>query len=795
MGLFHKIIQKLKAGSWFPFYNGFYENIKLHPRMILLESRGGNALEGNILRIAQELSKEAYSQFTVLLSVKGAVQAEIGKKLCHYGVKGIGLVKTGTVRYYYYLAKAKYLVNDTSFPGRFVKKENQVYLNTWHGTPLKKMGTDNQKERYSMGNVMRNLLQADYLLFPNQYMEEKMTQAYHLDKLYQGAILREGYPRNSVFFSETARGNMRRKLNCQNKQVIVYLPTFRGNVERIDLEGQQRTVKNLLQQLDRFLTKDQRLYVRFHPLMGVELSAGEFEHISAVPGQYDINEFLNASDVLITDYSSVFYDYANTDKPIILFTEDEGEYQAERGIYEPLGQYPFMQAHSLEDLQKLLNHLDVTPRHSFRKRYCTYDCKEAAERICRHIFFGKKLCQEYRFSGDGKENILIYAGDLDKNGITTALLNMLSGLDLERFHYFISFRKSSLEQAPERLDRLPRECGLIPLASEMNMDLWTMVVQGVYLRWGIKLPFMQRRLDKSYNREWKKHYGGLQFRHVIHYNGYERYIIALYQRFHGERTIWVHNEMRREIAEKGNQNPFQLKEAYQEYDHVVVVSPDIYDSTLYISNRADNIVVIGNNHDYQEILHRACKEVEYDSDTEATVSIDTLKEVLDGPWVKFINIGRYSPEKGHERLIRAFERYWAKHKETYLIIIGGTGQLYRQTVELAKASEAGKYIILLKGMKNPMPILKKCQLFLLSSLYEGLGLVMLEADTLGVPVIACDVPGPSGFLKAHKGTLVADSEEGLYQGMIQFAKNEVPVMHVDYEKLNQENIRKCEQLL
>lgn len=751
-------------------------------------------MEGNILRITEELSKEAYSQFIVLLSLRKAVQAEIEAKLCRYSIKGIRIVNTGSVRYYYYLAKAKYLVNDTSFPGRFVKKENQIYFNTWHGTPLKKMGIENQRERYSMGNVMRNLLQANYILFSNQYMEEKMTAAYQLENLYQGVILREGYPRNSIFFSETARENVRRELGCEGKQMMVYLPTFRGNVEKIDLGSQRHKAENILQKLDQVLTEEQVLYVRFHPLTGVELSENKFEHILAVPKQYDINDLLNASDLLITDYSSVLYDYANTDKPIILFTEDEKAYQAERGIYEAVETYPFMQAESLEELVDMLEHVKAGPRNSFRKRYCTYDCKEAADRICRHIFLGEKICEEYRFLGDGKENILIYAGDLDKNGITTALLNMLSGLDLNRFHYFISFRRNSLEQAPERLERLPQECGLIPLASEMNMDLWTMVVQGIYLRWGIKPSFIQKRLDKGYRREWKKHYGGLQFRHVIHYNGYERYIIALYQRFHGERSIWVHNEMRREIAEKGNQNPFQLKEAYQEYDHVVVVSPDIYDSTLHISNRADNIIIIGNNHDYQGILHRAQEEMKYDSDTETTVPIETLKEVLDGPWVKFINIGRYSPEKGHERLIRAFERYWTEHKETYLIIIGGTGRLYSQTVEWAKASKAGSHIILIKAIKNPMPILKKCQLFLLSSLYEGLGLVMLEADTLEVPVIACDVPGPSGFVKEHKGTLVEDSEEGLYQGMLSFARNEVPVMHVDYEKMNCQNIQKCEQL-
>lgn len=78
-------------------------------------------------------------------------------------------------------------------------------------------------------------------------------------------------------------------------------------------------------------------------------------------------------------------------------------------------------------------------------------------------------------------------------------------------------------------------------------------------------------------------------------------------------------------------------------------------------------------------------------------------------------------------------------------LIGGTGELYQKTLELAGQSEAYQHIILILSMRNPMPVLKRCQLFVMSSLYEGLGLVALEADTLGVPVISCDIKGPRRF--------------------------------------------------
>lgn len=795
MSRIKKLIGKLIAGSWFPFYNFFYERLKLDRQRILLESRGGNGLEGNLLRILEELSGKSYAGFRCMLSVRKSARKAIKRKIKEYGIKGVKLVKFGSLSYYYWLAKAGYLVNDTSFPGKFVKKDGQIYFNTWHGTPLKKMGRDNVGEIYSMGNVMRNLIQSDYLLFPNGYMEEKMVNAYMLSGLFAGKILEEGYPRNSIFFDTKQREVMREKLGCKDQQVLVYMPTFRGKVDNIETKRQGEELTRLLGQIEKGLKDSQLMYVKLHPFLNITLDVKEYRHIRLVPEGYDIYDVLNASDVLITDYSSVFYDYANTDNKIILFTYDEEEYEGSRGIYEDLTQYPFPRVTTVEELLAEIEKPGVEDRQQFRKRYCTYDGKAAAERICRHVFLDQKVCVWHSLVAEDKENILIYAGDLDKNGITTALTSMLAGLDKNRFRYYISFRRSSLEKAPERLAVIPDECGILPLASEMNMDMLTIMAQLLYFRKGWNSPWIKKKLDQAYRREWKKHFGGIEFRHIIHYNGYERYVIALFQRFGGVRTIWVHNDMQQEIAQKGNQNYYQLREAYRSYDHVVVVSRDIFESTEKISGRADNIVVIGNCHNYREVKERAERPLAFEADTESTVTKEELERILDSSATKFINIGRFSVEKGHERLIRAFERYWQQHKETYLIIIGGTGKLYAKTVQWAENSAASEHIVLIRSMKNPMPVLKKCQLFILSSVYEGLGLVMLEADTLGVPVVACDVNGPRGFVKEHGGTLVADSEEGIYEGMQLFDRHQVSCMKVDYEAMNQSNIEKCEHLL
>lgn len=792
-----KVLKKLKGGSWYPFYNYFYEKLKLNQNLILMESRGGHALEGNILRLAEELQKEDYGRYRILLAVHKDYKSSCKEKLKEYGITKCKLVRFGSVKYYRYLASAGTLINDTSFPGRFVKKEGQIYINTWHGTPLKKMGRENKKDIYSMGNVQRNLLQSDYLIFPNEYMERIMLQAYDLKNLYQGTILHEGYPRNDVFSDASKRERMRRKLGCEEKKMVLYMPTFRGSVEKIEEQKQYEELEKIFRQIDEKMPEGTVMYVKLHPLMSRGMEFHNYSHIFPVPMQYDSNEVMHASDMLVTDYSSVFYDYANTDRPIVFFVYDEKEYGEERGWYEDMESYPFVKVCTTDQLIQTLSDCPVKDRKEFRQRYATWESGEAAKRICKQVFGGKNICRQYRLPESSKENILIYAGDLAKNGITTALWNMYAGLDRDRFHYFISFRRISLEEEPKRAEQIPDGTGILPIASEMNMDILTMICQMLYLKKGKRYPWILNRLEKSYRREWRKHFGTIKFRQVIHYNGYERYMISLMQYYSGKRTIWVHNDMSAEMRMKGNQTLsfYQMQDAYREYDNVVVVSEDILESTKRINGGRDNVIVIENCHDAGLVLKKAEKELVFDEETVSTVSIERLKEILDSKAAKFINVGRFSPEKGHKRLIEAFETYKKEHPDTYLIIIGGSGDLYKQTLQWRQDSEAADSIVMIKAMRNPMPVLKNCQLFLLSSLYEGLGLVMLEADTLGIPVVSCDVPGPRGFMKKHHGILVEDSADGLYTGMKMYADGKVHCMNVDYEKQNVITIQKCEQLL
>ena len=214
-----------------------------------------------------------------------------------------------------------------------------------------------------------------------------------------------------------------------------------------------------------------------------------------------------------------------------------------------------------------------------------------------------------------------------------------------------------------------------------------------------------------------------------------------------------------------------------------------------ISHKNDNIYVANNIINYKSIIERGKdNEVLFNEKTECTVSLEELNEVLNSKNKKFITIGRFSPEKGHARLIKAFEKIYLDNNSVYLIIIGGVGKEYENTIKIAQESVARKNIILIKNITNPYTILKKCDYFVLSSYYEGFGLVVAEANILGKPVISTDLPGIRDFMQKNKGKLVENSENGIYSGMQDLLNNKVEIMQVDYEAYNKNAIEEFYKL-
>lgn len=769
-----------------------YYNLPIEDDLVYVESQCGEALNGNLLRICEELQNKEYGNLKIIVKAKKAHVQGIKILVNNYGLNNVKIV-TSTLLGLVHMERAKYIFYDAGMQTRFVKREGQVFVNTWHGTPFKLMGKSVLAERHTLGNVQRNFLMSDYLLFPNKYMQEIFMKDYMLENLWKGSSLLTGYPRNAIFFDEERRKTIKSKLNLLDKEVFAYLPTYRGSFADRKNEQQLETVEKYLDEIDNKLKDNQILIVKFHLFNNKQINFTNYKHIIRFPEGYETYDVLNAVDCLITDYSSVFFDFANLRKKIILFAYDEEEYFADRGVYFSFSELPFAKVTNIDDLIKELNTGVNYNDSAFLQKYCAYDNINATRNLCRKIFKGENSCLEERGRCNGKENVLIYAGNLAKNGITSALINCLSTIDTSKRNYFLTFHRSSIKSFEPTLI-IPDNIPYIVIPSEPAYTLMEKVAWKRLLKADKKIG-INKYIHRLFKREFKRQFWNVHFDHAIQFDGYTKNAMFLINELKANRIVYVHSDMLEEISTRHNATFPILNYIYNSYNKVIAVSSDILQSIFEIKGNENNVFIANNFIPHDTIIKKAMKNVSIDKDTEIVCADPNgINGVLKSEGDKFINIGRFSAEKGQERLIASFEKYWYEHKDAKLIIIGGLGNLYKRIVSIRTKSTAWKNIIIIKSLSNPMPILRQCDLFILSSFYEGLALVVCEADALKIPSFSTDIVGPRNLFLAHNGFLVENSEEGILEGMNAFKRGEVNCLNIDFEKYKQQCLQDFEAL-
>ncbi len=775
------------------YYCHFFYHSKIKKNTVLFESRNGLDVAGNIFYLLKELKSGDWSAKKVYLSVVPEVKGKALALLKRYDINGVKLIRQGSFGYFKVIATVNYIFTDTSLPRAYIKKDGQIYTNTWHGTPLKKMGKYNKGELHSMGNIQRNLLFSDYLVYPNDYMMEKMLESYNIDNLFRGEILCAGYPRNSVFFNENS--NVKEKIGLADKEIFVYMPTWK--VENVGAKMQESLdeMKKTLLKIDELLSENQIMFLKLHPMVKAAADVSGYKHISAFPESFEPYEVLAACDALITDYSSVFFDFASSKKKIVLFTPDSESYDASRGFYFSLSELPFKNTQTPQELVDALNAPKSYDDSDFIQKFCTYDNKYAAKNILSRVLKGEESCKIVKLEQNNKPRVLLYCGALLQNGITAAFKNLLNSIDLNEREYYYAIKQSAFAKHPERLDFLPEELKLYSISSGISFTFLEAVAFVIFYKLNRTNGFVKRYVERAYAREFKKHFTDFSMDYVVNFSGYDKYIIKLLQQFKAKKIIFVHSDMQKELSTRNNQHKLTIRSAYKVYDRVAVVTEAMAKSTAKISGRKDNIVVVSNAFDADRFIENSQKNIEYQKESRSSVHhAGGIEGILNSKGEKFITVGRYSAEKQHNMLIDAFCEYNEKNPDSYLIIIGGSGKLYGKTVAYANSKHCSQNIACLWSIANPMPILKKCDLFVLPSKYEALGLVMFEADCVGVPVICTEMDGPKAILKAHGGTMVENSKDGLLKGFEALKRGEVKPMNIDFKEYNKTAISQFENL-
>jgi CDP-glycerol glycerophosphotransferase len=381
-----RVQRRVLRGVYYP----LQQKLPLRDSVVFVSWKGKQCGD-NPLAIAQELRRRGDDREHIWAVADYSVPAPDGART----------VLTGTEDYFEALARSRYLISNDDMSGRYHKRDGQVYVQTWHGTPLKRIGFDITQPQFISGVGYFEVLAGDVamwdlLLSPNPFSTPIMRRAFR----YDGEVLESGYPRNDVLRSGDAdriAADVRRRLGLpEGKRVVLYAPTWRDN--QYYASGRYRFDFRLdLEQAWRKLGDDHVFLIRGHHHMAEDVPAGarpDFAiNVTAYP---DIAELFLVSDVLVTDYSSVMFDFAPTGKPMLFFTYDLEQYRDNlRGFYfdfEAEAPGPLL-ATSEEVVSAVADIDSVASRYraayaAFAAKFCPLDDGKAAARACDRIFGG-----------------------------------------------------------------------------------------------------------------------------------------------------------------------------------------------------------------------------------------------------------------------------------------------------------------------------------------------------------------------------------------------------------------------
>lgn len=326
---FDKLTQALTSKrKLYEYIYKYYNSKPLNEKQIIFESFRGEFYSDSPKYLYEYLYDNYGDEFDYVWVVD-----DLNIKIPHNPRK----VKRFSLKFYKEVARSKYWVINGRQSRRVKKRNSQIIVSTWHGTPLKKLGLDMDNVYTEDPSIKRSYIKVakawDYLISPNRFTSNIYRSAFN----YNGEILESGYPRNDILYNagEDFINGVKAKLNIpSDKKVILYAPTWRDDefqgVGSVDFK-----LKLELDKLKKSLGEDYIVLVRTHYFIADNLDLNSYGDFAInVSGYDDIAELYLISDILITDYSSVFFDYANLKRPILFYTYDLEKYENTlRGFY------------------------------------------------------------------------------------------------------------------------------------------------------------------------------------------------------------------------------------------------------------------------------------------------------------------------------------------------------------------------------------------------------------------------------------------------------------------------------
>lgn len=768
-------------------------------------------------------------------------------------------LKDGRVKFVKYLSQdyykaiytSKYLINNVSFPTQFVKRSTQVYLNTWHGIPLKKMGYDIKGRSEDAKNIVRNFLSADYLLSSSRAMTEEMYfKAFKLHNIFEGSIIEEGCPRIDRQFSRketnTEFKNALNSLNIlvDNRKIILYAPTWRGE-SYFNPQNDYSNIRSIIKHIESSIdTTRYRIMVKLHQIVSESISKNKDLKDYIVPNSIATNIVLNSTELLITDYSSIYFDFLVNDKPILFYIPDLSDYKKYRDLYVEAKDLPgdiarteTELANSVQTLlskENSLNHWQAKRRAAVKK-YLPHEDGAATKRIVDIVFNNNR--KDYNIIDkpqDSKKRILIYAGGMMPNGITTSALNLLDNINYDKYDITVLCPYSENVKQKYNISQINENARVMFRFGRFN---------GRYIQNRLRLRVLRKGMNsfgsnfesqrRLWQSEWQRCFGNAQFDHMIDFSGYTAFWGLLF--LHGpdcKKSIWLHNDLAAD-AHRSIDGSKPLKDGlfatfstYRYFDNLVSVSEglnEINKSSLtewaphtrftWSSNTINHSKIVemsgiekvtGTNEDLAPVSSNWIKSrlmsmrvaaiLESRNLEQEELKITENHELESKIPFTFFSAGRLSPEKNQLRLLKAFKIVHTEYPHSRLVI-AGDGPLRRDLDNEIEKLGLTESVKLVGHTKNPYALMATSNVFVLSSDYEGQPMVLLEALVIGIPVITTSFGSVRGALPPGVGRVVLPNVEDLAESMMHEILQPSQSINFDASAYNKRAINEFESVI
>lgn len=391
-----RIVKKLAGKMIKLLYKLLYKFVPIDNKLVIFISFHGRGYSDNPRAIYEEMQRDPrFKNYKFIWFIKKHKQKNIH-------IDGANIKEYFSIPYFYYMSKAKYWVINCKMPAYICKKDNQVYLQTWHGTPLKRLGHDiiapDDATFYRSGMSFEQMTETydidvkryNYMISPNAFCTEVFQTSFRINR---ERLIETGYPRNDFITNATNEDilEIKKKFNLPlDKKIILYAPTWRDNSYvasgyTFELEADFHKWKETLS--DEYIIVFKPHYLIINKYENDNSLNGFLYSISA---EAEINELYVISDILITDYSSVFFDYAVLNRPIYFYMYDLEQYKGElRGFY--LDIYKELPGKIYEDEDHLLTDIcnqvyDYSFLKSFNQRFNNQQTGDCAKKVIDIVF-------------------------------------------------------------------------------------------------------------------------------------------------------------------------------------------------------------------------------------------------------------------------------------------------------------------------------------------------------------------------------------------------------------------------